>query len=202
MLHAELITAQQKNDLKQVWRTMRLLARTRLGPKKRRYDMIAPETPELEQWISHLEQEGPAGDEGRGDEVPDPEDPSEEMGMCCEEVPSVLMLGEKRHDSRVPGHPGKYEVCELFSPQRVSAAASKQGLRGGWSLGIEMKDPVTGYLWDLTEPQAQSKVWRVLRRDKPLVAGLLPPTHVIQRSQESHEKVTSPSTSLRRRWPV
>ena len=75
--------------------------------------------------------EGSAGDEGRGDEVLDPEDPSEEMGMCCEEVPSVLMLGEKRHDSRVPGHPGKYEVCELFSPQRVSAAASKQGLRGG-----------------------------------------------------------------------
>ena len=119
--------------------------------------------------------EGPAGDEGRGDEVPDPEDPSEEMGMCCEEVPSVLMLGEKRHDSRVPGHPGKYEVCELFSPQRVSAAASKQGLRGGWSLDIEMKDPVTGYLWDLTELQAQSKVWRMLRRDKPLVVGLSPP---------------------------
>ena len=35
-------------------------------------------------------------------------------------------------------------------------------------------DPVTGSKWDVSDPMVQSKVWKVVRRDKPLVIGLSP----------------------------
>ena len=72
------------------------------------------------------------------------------------------MLGQRR--VHAPVHPGKFEVCEFFSPPRVSAAASDRGLRGGWALDIERTDPVTGSVWDLSEPRTQWKVCRMLRK--------------------------------------
>ena len=66
------------------------------------------------------------------------------------EIQEVLMLGQRRPD-RIHTHPGKFEVYALFSPPRVSAAASAEGLRGGWSLDLECVDPITGAVWDLTD---------------------------------------------------
>ena len=101
-------------------------------------------------------------------EDPDPPDDAE-AGLLV--APIVLMLGERRAP---PGHPGRYDLCELFSPARVTAAATEQGLRGGWSLDLHHVDAVTGRKWDLSTPEDQGKVWKLLGRDKPLVVGLSP----------------------------
>ena len=85
------------------------------------------------------------------------------------------MLGEKKPVDEAAGHLGRYEVCELFSPPRVCKRALECGLRGGWSLDSKCVDLVTGSSWDLSDEKVQSKVWKLLRRDKPLVVGLSPP---------------------------
>ena len=95
--------------------------------------------------------------------------------MAEEQVPEVLMLGEKRRRAGKLGeglHPGRYELVELFSAPRVVKTASGNGIRGGWALDIHHQDPVTGSEWDLADPAAQAKVWKMLRRDKPLVVGM------------------------------
>ena len=89
--------------------------------------------------------EGPEGGDSRRDDPVDPVAPVDEVGSL--EVPRVLMLGERKHRPGRFGeglHPGAYGLCELFSPPRVSATASKRGLRGGWSLDLNHTDPVTG----------------------------------------------------------
>ena len=121
--------------------------------------------------------DGPTGDDNRaedrgGDE--DPEDPVDDGMAGSLEEPKVLMLGEKNPFAKDWQHPGKYDLCELFSPPRVSAVASARGLRGGWALDVNFVDPVSGSAWDLSEPRAQEKVWKMIRRDKPLVVGLSP----------------------------
>ena len=121
--------------------------------------------------------EGDVGDEGRA-EVPDPEDPVDiEVGIVEDECPTVLMLGERKRAASKIGeglHPGRYELCELFSPPRVTEKATERGLRGGWSLDLCHTDPITGSTWDLSEPKAQAQVWKMIRRDKPLVIGMSP----------------------------
>ena len=67
-----------------------------------------------------------------------------------------------------------FKVCDLFSPPRASATATSRGLRGGWSLDLNHTDPITRSRWDLSEKSTQEKVWKMLRRDKPLVVGLSP----------------------------
>ena len=71
-------------------------------------------------------------------QIEDPEDLADNEAGNFEvaEIPEVFVLAQRRPD-RFPTHPGKFEVCELFSPPRVSAAASPQGLRGGFSLDLE-----------------------------------------------------------------
>ena len=122
--------------------------------------------------------EGPqvdARDEGM---VEDPVEPSDEEAMVgMLEAPSVYMLGERHCYTRrklESTHPGKYDICELFSQPRVSATATKRGLRGGWSLDLLHTDPVTGSTWDLSDKMVQDRVWKLVRRDKPLVIGLSP----------------------------
>ena len=41
-------------------------------------------------------------------------------------------------------------------------------------MDLESVDPITGAMWDLSEPRSQTKVWRMLRRGKPLVVGMSP----------------------------
>ena len=93
-----------------------------------------PHVPETSASGAKRSRDGADGDEDRGD-AQDPDDPIDvEVGSC--ELKSVLMLGEKKKRNVKLGedcHEGKYEVCELFSPPRVSAAATARGLRGGWA---------------------------------------------------------------------
>ena len=122
---------------------------------------------------------GPAGDEARAEDPEDPVD-SGEMGSFEDELlsaPRVFMLGDRRSRAGKLGeglHPGKHSICELFSPPRVVSVALANGLRGGWSLDLNHRDPVTGSEWDLSNPAARAKVWKMVRRDKPLVVGLSP----------------------------
>jgi hypothetical protein len=44
-----------------------------------------------------------------------------------------------------------YDVCEVFSPPRTAQRARMRNLRGGWSLDVEHKCPVTGRRWDLLD---------------------------------------------------
>ena len=57
----ELEQAQQQNDWHQVWALSRLIAGTKLGPKKRRFQLTATRPPTLDEWIQHMGQAGPAG---------------------------------------------------------------------------------------------------------------------------------------------
>ena len=45
-----------------------------------------------------------------------------------------------------------YNVCELFSPSRVSDVATKMGLRGGWSLYLTSACVITPRKWDFRRP--------------------------------------------------
>ena len=87
------------------------------------------------------------------------------------------MLGERKAgDRRVKerSHPGRYDLCELFSPPRVAEVARTRGLRGGWSLDKLHEDPITGQYWNLSDKAVQGRVWKMIRRDQPLVIGLSP----------------------------
>ena len=123
-------------------------------------------------------------DDGEGDGVRDAvddlDDPEDEAMVGSIGVPKVLMLGESKRKTRSAPtpepyqYPGKYDLCELFSPARVTSMATKQGLRGGWSLDLNHVDPITGKKWDLSHPSEQETVMKIIRRDKPLVIGLSP----------------------------
>ena len=71
--------------------------------------------------------------------------------------------------------PGKYDVCEFFSPPRVAPFATARGLRAGWSLDIKTTDDVTGRKWDLLNPVEREMAFNLLRRDKPHTVTLSPP---------------------------
>lgn len=43
---------------------------------------------------------------------------------------------------------GRYDVCEVFSPARVSLAAEKRSLREGWSLDLSQTCSITGREWN------------------------------------------------------
>ena len=63
----------------------------------------------------------------------------------------------------------KYDVCEVFSPPRMCAAANRHGLRGGWSIDMAISDPSTGRKYDLRNSKDQGEVKRLIRRDCPTV---------------------------------
>ena len=69
----------------------------------------------------------------------------------------------------------KYDVCDVFSPPRMCAAANRHGLRGGWSIGMAVSDPSTGRKYDLRDSMDQGEVKRLIRRDCPTVLVVSPP---------------------------
>ena len=143
--------------------------------------------------------DGHDGDEVCGD-VEDPDDPQDDGMAGSLETLRVFMLGERRHGAAKYyswQHPGTCDLCELFSPPRVSAAATARGLRGGWALDIRCEDPVAGSAWDLSEPRAQNKVWKIVRRDKPLMIGFSPECTLFSALQ-NHRKTDIPEDELAR----
>ena len=97
----------------------------------------------------------------------DPEEPIEgEAGMLAtlevEALPRIY-------------RPGKFDVCECFSPPRVVKCAAENGLRAGWSIDILHEDGITGQRWDLARRDHQEKLFELVRRDKPHTISLCPP---------------------------
>ena len=105
-----------------------------------------------------------------GSEATAGEDPrfpeSDEIGMVA-----TLSVASLKHVDR----PGKYDLCEAFSPPRVTEHAAKHGLRAGWSLDVRCADGVTGRRWDLTRRADQDTAFDMIRKDKPHTIVLCPP---------------------------
>ena len=68
-----------------------------------------------------------------------------------------------------------YDVCEGFSPPRMTVLAEKNGLRPGWSLDVTCKDVISGRQWDLTQKREQQKFLEMRKRDRPQLLGMSPP---------------------------
>ena len=69
----------------------------------------------------------------------------------------------------------KHDVCEVFSPARTSAAATKCWLRGGWSLDLSQPCKVIGKTWDCLN--AEDRIWvkRRIHHDRPELLIVCPP---------------------------
>lgn len=68
-----------------------------------------------------------------------------------------------------------YDVCEVFSPPRICAAATEHGLRGGWPIDMAVCEPNTKRRFDLRGRKDQSEVKRLIRRDCPTMVVVSPP---------------------------
>lgn len=84
---------------------------------------------------------------------------------------SIVMLNKQVQEAG----PSRYDVCELFSPPRICAAAREQGLRGGWSLDIIVSDPGTRRSIDLRNSKDQKEVEKIIKRYCPHSASGVPP---------------------------
>ena len=67
----------------------------------------------------------------------------------------------------------QFDVCEMFSPHRMTSVAAKIGLRGGWAMDIASACNVTGSCWDLLRDRVEAR--RLLNRDAPGLRVLSPP---------------------------
>ena len=78
----------------------------------------------------------------------------------------------KQELQALQGEDRNFEVCEIFTPPRVTKRLKDRpgsDLRAGWSVDKHYVDPVTGRSYDLTNRRDQREVKRMLRRDKPLM---------------------------------
>ena len=72
------------------------------------------------------------------------------------------------------------DVSEIFSQPRICQEVSGrtfngETLRPGWSLDLTTLDPATGERWDLSRPEVQSRVKRLIRTTQPLFVVGSPP---------------------------
>ena len=56
----------------------------------------------------------------------------------------------------------KVDVCEIYSPPRITLQARKHGLRPG-----EAMDLMTGY--DFDKEEDRQRAWKILEKDKPML---------------------------------
>ena len=68
-----------------------------------------------------------------------------------------------------------FDLCEAFTPPRVTPYAREAGLKGGWSMDIRVEDPITGRRWDLSLGKDQNRAVMRVRKDKPQVLVVSPP---------------------------
>ncbi len=73
----------------------------------------------------------------------------------------------------------RYDICEVFSPPRVCVVATDHGLRGGWSIDVSTRDPITGKCYDLRNPKEQKEVKKRIRRYCPPSAGGVTTMHCL-----------------------
>ena len=75
--------------------------------------------------------------------------------------------------SRLNG--SEFDICEIFSPPRVCAAAKAAGMRAGWSLDMTEECPVTGRKWDFRRPGDRRQAKNLVLKGKPEMLILSPP---------------------------
>ena len=68
-------------------------------------------------------------------------------------------------------------MCEVFSSPNLCERARRRGLKGGWSLDLSSEDPISQRTWDLSKKAEVSRVRGMLRRDRPELLVLTPPSH-------------------------
>ena len=72
------------------------------------------------------------------------------------------------------------DVSEVYSQPRVAQAAAEfdadgMKLQPGFSLDLTRADPTTGRAWDLSKPQVQSRLAKLVRETRPLFLIGFPP---------------------------
>ena len=60
----------------------------------------------------------------------------------------------------------EFDVCELFSPPRVSLVAAEFGLKGGYCLDKVHADEWTGRAWDFVNQREQAQLERLQRAEE------------------------------------
>ena len=69
----------------------------------------------------------------------------------------------------------KYDIAELFSPPRMTEMIEEFGFKGGWSIDDRCTDPITGRTYDLRSKKDIHEVWKMVKRDRPLLLIASPP---------------------------
>ena len=78
----------------------------------------------------------------------------------------------------------EFDVCELFSPPRVTLVAKEAGLKSGYSLDCNWHDQTTNRMWNLLEKRDQSLLWGVLRRRPTRLLIASPPCTIFSSLQK------------------
>ena len=76
-----------------------------------------------------------------------------------------------------------YDICEVFSPTRISRAAERQGLKGGWSLDLSSVCPVIGRKWDCRKLEDRKWALKMIWRHKPWMVVVSPPCTLFSQLQ-------------------
>ena len=103
-------------------------------------------------------------------------------GAIKNEDPEREPHGETRKVKRGK-HGSVYDVCEIFSPPRISRVASRQGLRAGWSLDLSIECPITGRKWDCRSVEDRAWARKMVWRDKPKLLIVCPPCTLFSQLQ-------------------
>ena len=92
----------------------------------------------------------------------------EELGR----QPKFQLNARRRRTIRQVNH--CTDVGEIYSPPRITAMASKLGLKPAWALDLTQMDPVDGLPWDFTVAEKRERARQRLRADKPLMLVACP----------------------------
>ena len=81
------------------------------------------------------------------------------------------------------------DIAEIFSQPRVCQEVDGRSfggdrLRPGWSLDLTTRDPATGERWDLSRPEVQARVRKLVRDTQPFCVIGSPPCTFFSRLQE------------------
>ena len=69
---------------------------------------------------------------------------------------------------------GTYDVCEVFSPARLTARCGRLGLKGGLALDVSHACTVTGRKWDCLKAEDREWCRRMVHQDKPQLLVVSP----------------------------
>ena len=88
--------------------------------------------------------------------------------------------GEVRKQERWSGWSN---VCEVYSPPRIRARASKYGLKKGWSLDLKTNNE-KGEARDSSDPRMRQEAERKVRRERPTVLVASPVCEAFNTTQD------------------